>query len=100
MKLIIISFTVLLINFPFGYWRANVGKYSFQWALSIHIPILIVILERILGHLGFGWITYPVMILAFFFGQYFGSKLYHYLKIKRHFAVSSCIFMDCLRNCF
>ena len=100
MKLLIIALSVFLINVPFGYWRANVSKFSFQWILAIHIPVLIIILERIVSHLGFAWITYPVFIAAFFFGQLLGVRLYHFMKEKKHFAVSSCFFMDCFRNCW
>ena len=69
-KLALISFTILIINMPFGYWRANVKKYSLQWILAIHIPVLIGIIERIVSHLEFSWITLPVFILVFFIGHF------------------------------
>ncbi|OQX79700.1 MAG: hypothetical protein B6D61_03140 [Bacteroidetes bacterium 4484_249] len=100
MKLIIVSITVLIINIPFGYWRENVKKYSLQWILAIHVPVVLVILERILSHLGYAWFTFPFIIIAFFTGQYLGTKIFDYLKYKKHYNVSSCLVMDCIRNCF
>ncbi|MCB0805468.1 MAG: hypothetical protein KDC05_06680 [Bacteroidales bacterium] len=100
MKLAFIALSVFLINIPFGYWRANVSKFSWQWILAIHIPVLIIVLERIISHLGFAWVTYPLFIVAFFVGQMAGVRIHHYLKEKKHIEVSSCIFVDCFRNCF
>ncbi len=94
MKLLIIALIVFLLNLPFGYWRANVRKFSLQWALAIHIPVPIVILLRIYGNLGFAWHTYPVMVGAFFAGQYAGKKLFLYWKEHLDIKLSSCLVMD------
>lgn len=79
-KLLFLSLIVYLINIPFGYWRANVKKYSWPWILAIHVPVLIVILIRITSHLGFAWYTYVFMVSAFFFGQQSGVYIYKRLK--------------------
>ncbi len=42
-KLIIVSIIVFSINIPFGYWRANVKKFSLQWILAVHIPVPFII---------------------------------------------------------
>ena len=97
MKLLIISLIVLLINSPFGYWRANVKKFSFQWVIALHIPVPIIIALRIFTELGFAWHTYVFMILAYFLGQKTGSLL-HKKSIKRGSKVSSCLVMDNLRT--
>ncbi len=99
MKLSLVALSIFLFNIPFGYWRANVKKFSLQWALAIHIPVPIIIAERIFSGIGFAWITYPVLVFAFFFGQFLGVKLYHFLKDKKHYSVSSCLILDCYRNC-
>ena len=44
MNLLFVTIFVFVFNLPFGYWRANVPKYKFQWALAIHIPVLIIII--------------------------------------------------------
>ena len=36
--LFVVALVVFLLNIPFGYWRANVRKFSLQWGLAIHIP--------------------------------------------------------------
>jgi hypothetical protein len=79
MRLAIIAFLVFLINLPFGYWRAGAAKFSRQWFLAIHLPVPIVIALRIVSELGFQLVTFPVMIGAFFLGQYGGGML----RLKR-----------------
>lgn len=75
MRLWIVAGIVFLLNLPFGYWRASAKKLSKQWLLAIHLPVPIVILIRIFSGLGFKLITFPVMIGAFFLGQYLGGLL-------------------------
>jgi CDP-diglyceride synthetase len=94
MKLFIVALVVFLMNVPFGYWRANVRKFSLQWALAIHIPVPFVILLRIYGDLGFSWETYPVMVGAFFGGQFAGKKLFVYWREHLKTELSSCLVMD------
>lgn len=96
-KLEIISLVVFLLNIPFGYWRANVKKFSWQWIFSIHIPVIIVIALRLLSHLGFAWYTYVFMVTAFFLGQQVGAYLMKRNK-RGHKDISSCLFMDLIRS--
>jgi len=97
MELLIIAIIIFLMNVPFGYWRANVRKFSLQWALAIHIPVPFVILLRIYSNLGFAWQTYPVLVGAFFGGQFVGKKLFVYWKKHQKVKVSSCLIMDVYR---
>ena len=96
-KLLLIGLTILIINIPFGYWRANVGRFSLQWFLAIHIPVIFVIALRIGSHLGFGWATYAVLVTAFFVGQQCGALVY---RILRHTIsdITSCMVMDLWRH--
>jgi hypothetical protein len=93
--LFIISIIVLILNIPFGYWRANVKRFSLQWYLSIHIPVPIIIAFRIFFEIGFTWYTYLFLVTTFFLGQRLGSIIYKYLK--KIVIVSSCLFMDLFR---
>lgn len=92
-KLTIITFLVFILNIPFGYWRANVKKFSTQWALAIHIPIPFIIIARIYSKIGFAWYTYVFLVSAFFGGQKLGAYLYQQRK-SNHKSVSSNIFKD------
>ncbi|MBU1099441.1 MAG: hypothetical protein KKA84_03475 [Bacteroidetes bacterium] len=85
---------ILLLNIPFGYWRANVKKFSFQWVLSVHLPVPFVAAVRIFG--GFGWqlSTFAFFIPAFFLGQYIGQLFYSYRKSNNRFPLTSCLVMD------
>ncbi|MEN8155495.1 MAG: hypothetical protein ABFS10_00970 [Bacteroidota bacterium] len=73
MNLWIVALIVFLINLPFGYWRANTKRFSAQWFLAIHIPVPMVIALRIFSDIGFGFTTYPVLVGAFFLGQFSGG---------------------------
>ena len=86
MTLLNVAITVFILNIPFGYWRANTKKFSLQWFLSVHIPVPIIIALRIFAELGWHFITYPILIGAFFFGQLLGGMIHSYflkfIKIK------------------
>ena len=95
-KLFIISLVVFVLNIPFGYWRANVSKFSLQWFLAIHLPVPIIIALRIFSDLGFAWFTYVFMVLAFFIGQKLGDILLKKFKATNK-NVSSCLIIDLYR---
>ena len=99
MSILAIAFLVFVLNIPFGYWRANVRKFSLPWFLSVHVPVPFVIALRLFSGLGFQLVTFPIIITAYFGGQYVGSKIYHLLKIRYDFQVSSCLVMDLLGRC-
>jgi len=71
---------VFLFNLPFGYWRASVRKFSVPWVLSIHLPVPLVIALRIYSGLGWRFVTFPVLIGAFFFGQFVGARVFEWRK--------------------
>lgn len=97
MKLLYVAAIVFIFNIPFGYWRANVRKFSLQWALSIHVPVPFIIALRFLSGIGFAFITYPILVSAFFTGQFAGGKLYQILKIRNGFITSSCLPCDVVK---
>lgn len=66
---------VLVLNLPFGLWRARTRKFSLAWFLSIHAPIPGVVAMRFAFDLGFHWTSYAVLVPAFFLGQFLGSRL-------------------------
>ncbi|MDP3939335.1 MAG: hypothetical protein Q8R92_14525 [Deltaproteobacteria bacterium] len=74
-KLSFVALTVLLLNLPFGYWRAGSPKFSRSWFLAIHIPIPFVILLRITSGLGWQLVSFPVVVGAFFVGQLLGGQI-------------------------
>ena len=94
--LILVALLVFILNIPFGYWRANVKRYSVQWFLAIHIPVPFIIGMRLLTEIGFAWYTYVFLVGAFFLGQKFGSVLMTWIH-KRCKQESSCIVMDLYR---
>ena len=75
MNLWLVAAIVFAMNVPFGMWRDRSRKFSWQWILAIHLPVPMIIALRLLSGLGFHLYTFPIMIGAFFLGQYAGGKL-------------------------
>jgi hypothetical protein len=73
-RLTVVAFLVFAINLPFGYFRSKVRKFSFKWFLFIHLPIPLVVFLRIYSDIGFAFYTYPILVGAFFLGQFVGKK--------------------------
>ncbi len=96
MNILSVASIVILLNLPFGYWRANVKKFSRPWFLAVHVPVPFVIALRIFSGLGWHWTTFPIMIGAFFAGQLAGSSFHHLRSSRRGSAVSSCLVLDLL----
>ncbi|HTP03774.1 MAG TPA: hypothetical protein VMM54_01295 [Nitrospirota bacterium] len=98
MNILSVAFIVFILNLPFGYWRANEKKLSPRWFLAIHAPVPLVIAIRVLSGLGWQFITFPIMISAFFGGQFVGSRLHRMLSSRSGARVSSCLVRDLLNN--
>jgi hypothetical protein len=75
MSLWTVALLVFLINLPFGYWRASVRKMSRQWFLAVHLPVPLVIALRLYSGLGFQLVSFPVIVGAFFLGQFVGGRV-------------------------
>ncbi len=78
------------LNVPFGYWRNGAAKLSKEWFLAIHSPVPLVFLFRILSAAPLYHI--PAFIVAFFMGQFVGSKGRNFLAKKMN--VSKCLVLD------
>ncbi len=77
-RLLVAAAAVLALNLPFGFWRAGVGKFSARWLVAVHAPVPLVVAIRVLAGLGWHLITFPVLIAAFFTGQFLGGRLRHH----------------------
>ena len=71
----IVAGAILLVNVPFGFWRAGVRKFSFAWFVAVHAPVPIAIGLRFAVGLGFRLATLPIFIAAYFAGQMLGGRL-------------------------
>ena len=70
-----VALLAFVINLPFGYWRASVRKLSGQWYLAVLIPAPIVIALHTYSGLGLRPMSFPVISVAFFLGQFVGGRL-------------------------
>ncbi|MCY1632805.1 hypothetical protein [Marinifilum sp. D737] len=83
LNLILAAMATYVLNLPFGYVRQGFKKFSVMWFVAIHAPIPFVVLFRHLFGLGFELYTYPIMVSAFFLGQFTGKKARIYLDNRR-----------------
>ena len=66
---------ILLLNVPFGYWRAKSRKLSLSWFLAIHLPVAGVIGLRLLGGLPWSVGSFLLFAATFVMGQFLGGRL-------------------------
>ena len=97
MNILLLTIFAFIINIPFGYWRTNVRKFSMQFLLAIHIPVALIILYRLLSVTGFELGSLFFTVPAFFLGQFAGSKIYLFRKLREAVPLTSCLIMDLVR---
>ena len=97
MNIIFLILFAFIINIPFGYWRANVQRFSLQFLLAIHIPVALIILFRFAAGTGFEIFTLLFTVPSFIIGQYAGSKIFLYRKFRELVPLTSCLIMDLVR---
>lgn len=83
LNLLFAALSTFFFNVPFGFVRYGFKKFSIMWFVFIHLPIPFVILFRHSFGLGFQLYTYPVMVSAFFLGQFAGKKIRIRRNLKR-----------------
>ncbi len=64
-----------VLNLPFGYWRAGLVPKSARWFVAIHAPVPLVVATRLLLGVPLAWRTFPVLVAAFFLGQWLGGRI-------------------------
>ena len=74
-RLLLVAVCVAVLNLPFGFWRAGMRKFSVAWFVAVHAPVPIVAGLRIASGLGFQWSTFPVIVAAYFAGQFLGGRI-------------------------
>ena len=75
LRLAEVAVAVLVINLPFGYWRAGVGRLTLPWFLAVHAPVPLVVGLRLVSGLGWHLFSVPVLASAFLIGQVLGGKI-------------------------
>ena len=75
LRLLAVAAATLVLNLPFGFWRAGVRKYSPAWFLAVHATVPLIVGMRLAAGLGWRLSTFPVLIGAFFGGQFIGGRI-------------------------
>jgi len=76
-----LGLAVAVLNLPFGYWRAGTQRFTRPWFLAVHAPVPVVIALRILAGIAWKLANLPVLMGAFFIGQFIGGRVR--LLVKR-----------------
>jgi hypothetical protein len=71
----IVAVTVTAVNLPFGFWRAGLQRFTVAWFVAVHAPVPIVVVLRLFSGLGFQLSTVPVLVTAYFVGQFVGGRI-------------------------
>ncbi len=75
LPLLTVGAATLILNLPFGFWRAGVRKFSLRWFLAVHAPVPLIVVMRLAAGLGWRLSTFPVLVGAFFGGQLLGGRI-------------------------
>jgi hypothetical protein len=75
LRLLAVAAATLVLNLPFGFWRAGVRRFSPAWFLAVHAPVPLIVAMRFAAGLGWRLATFPVLIAAFFGGQFIGARI-------------------------
>ncbi len=78
--LALVAGATLLLNLPFGFWRAGVRKFSPAWFVAVHAPVPLIVGMRLAAGVGWKLSTFPVLVAAFFGGQLLGSRIRSVMK--------------------
>ena len=73
-RLVLAAILIVLVNLPFGYWRAGVRRLSRAWFLAVHLPVLLVVGIRLLLGVPFTWWALPITVGSFALGQWLGGR--------------------------
>lgn len=71
----LVALGILIVNLPFGWWRAGLRKFSPAWFVAVHAPVPLAVGLRWLAGIGFRWELLPLFVAAYFGGQYLGGRL-------------------------
>lgn len=97
-KLLYVALLTCVVNFPFGYWRANVSARSVQWFLAIHLPVILVIALRLSAGVRLSLPTFAVLVAFFFVGQYAGKIIFQWRLARESEPLTSCMIWDIVKS--
>lgn len=63
------------VNLPCGYWRQGLRKLSPAWFVAVHAAVPVIVAARALLDMPWQLAQLPVLVLAYFGGQYLGARL-------------------------
>ena len=73
--LYLLAVAVLLVNLPFGYWRAGTTRFSRPWFLAVHGPVPLVVALRLSWGIAWRLGNLPWLMGAYFLGQFLGGRV-------------------------
>jgi hypothetical protein len=74
-SLLTLAIAVLIVNVPFGYWRAGTERFSRPWFLAVHTPVPVVVALRLSWGIAWHVGNLPLLMGAYFLGQMAGGQM-------------------------
>jgi len=78
-----VAIAAVLLNLPFGFWRAGLRRFSLPWFVAVHAPVPLVVGLRLLAGVGWRLSNLPVLVGAFFVGQFLGGMSRRYWQRRK-----------------
>ncbi|MHB1362244.1 MAG: hypothetical protein ACYCW5_06620 [Thermoleophilia bacterium] len=63
----------MVLNLPFGYYRAGTRKFSWRWFLAVHLPVPLIVAMRLIS--GVSWEAIPLIVTSDVAGQIIGGMI-------------------------
>lgn len=73
-EVLALAAATVLINLPFGYWRAGVRKFSPAWFVAVHAAVPLIAMLRYALAVEWRLATLPILLIAYFLGQTLGAR--------------------------
>ena len=75
LRLVLVALGVLVLNLPFGFWRAGLRRFSTAWFVAVHAPVPLAVGLRLMAGVRFHAANLLVLATAYFTGQLCGGSL-------------------------
>jgi hypothetical protein len=73
--LLTLATAIVVLNVPFGYWRAGTARFSRPWFIAVHFPVPFVIALRVSWGIAWRVGNLPMLLGAYFLGQMVGGQM-------------------------
>lgn len=74
LRLGLVALGLLVLNLPFGFWRAGLRRFGAAWFVAVHAPVPLAVGLRLAFGLRWNPVNVMALAAAFLAGQFLGGK--------------------------